>query len=110
MKIIVLHGDNSAKVYERLQRFVDVAKERGMRIERLDKNSNVVDSLSAQNLFSEKSLFVISDISILDKKVLTWIKKEAGYLDTTLVIAHGGNLRKSLIDSLPPDTKIEEYK
>lgn len=110
MKIIALHGDNAIKVYERLQRFMDVAKKRGMLITRLDNNSNFIDAFSSQSLFKEKILYVVSDVLLLTNNVLAWINGVGSKHDHTLVITHVGTLRKSLLNTLPKDTKVEEYK
>ena len=73
MKIIVLHGDDTAKVNSRYQKFIEVAKERGMSVMRLNKDSNIIDHLTSQNLFSQKVLYVLNDPKKIDKKVLAWI-------------------------------------
>lgn len=110
MKIIILHGDDSEKVYQRLQRFIDVAKKRKMTIKRLDKNANLIESLSSQTLFKEKFFNILYDANKIDKKALKWIEQNSKNLDLALVIVHKGIIRKTLINRLPRGTKVEEYK
>jgi hypothetical protein len=59
MKIIVLHGDDSSKINTDTKNLLKSPGIAGMSIERLTKDSNIIDSLSAQNLFSQKALYVL---------------------------------------------------
>ena len=96
MKIIVLHGDDLQKSYERLKKFIDSAKARGWEI--------LHDKVSATpSLFGTERLTVIRDLEAVDKKLLA---KATG----TLVIYKEGAIGKNFLKILPKDSKIEEFK
>lgn len=112
MKIILLHGDNWPKISQRLTKFIDVAKARGYRIERidLDGNLNFEEKLSGTSLFKEEKLFIIDNVKLLKKKDCEWLKKNSKRLDGNLVIACPSILTKTFISSLPNPDKIESYE
>ena len=111
MKIIVLHGDDSLRSYERLQKFIDVAKSRGLEIEKIyDKSKSVSEVLSSTSLFTPERFFVLEDISLITKGDGEWLKKKIDELDGTLVIFHEGTISKTFLKSIPAPTKIEEFK
>ena len=111
MKIIVLHGENSLKSYERLQVFINVAKKRGLEVERIsDKKSNVSEFLSKTSLFAQERFFVLDDISLLTKKDGEWLKRKNKDLSGTLIIYHNAIVSKTFLKSIPEPDKIEEFK
>ncbi len=96
MKIIVLHGEDTIKSYERLKKFIETAKSRSWEI--------LYDEISlTPSLFGVDRLTVIRDYKLINKKVLA---KAAG----TLVIYHESVLPKTFLNILPKDAKIEEFK
>ena len=77
MKIIVLHGEDSLRSYERLQKFIDVAKSRGLEIEKIyDKSKSVSEVLSSTSLFTPERFFVLEDISLITNVDGEWLKKK----------------------------------
>jgi len=93
MKIIVLHGDDINKSYERLNKFTDAAKKRNWEI--------IYDDISATpSLFGNERLTIVRDYKLLGKKTV----------DGTLVIYHEGTLPATFLKTLPKDTKVEEFK
>jgi hypothetical protein len=97
MKIIVLHGDNTEKSYERLTDFIRVAKNRGWEI--------LYDDLGVTpSLFGTEKLIVIREYKLITKKSLETLAKISG----TLVIYSEGNLPATFLKLLPPDTKVEK--
>lgn len=93
MKIIVLHGDDLNKSYDRLTKFTDTAKKRNWEI--------IYDNISrTPSLFGNERLTIIRDYKLLGKNTL----------DGTLVIYHEGTLPVTFLKTLPKDTKIEEFK
>lgn len=97
MKIIVLHGDDTQKSYERLVKFIREAKKRGWEI----VNDKIEDT---QSLFGLEKLIIIRDYKILTKEKLKLIDKLQGYL----VIYHQSLLPTLFLKQINPE-KIEKY-
>lgn len=112
MKVIIVHGDHIEESYERITKFVDVAKKRGWKIERLSgkDTENLPEILSATTLFNEERLFIVEDIDKTPKKQLKWIKDRAKDLPGNLVIFSEGEMGKRLMGKLPKADKTEVYK
>ena len=105
MKIIVLHGDYTTKLYERLSKFIEVAKKRGWEI--------VNDEISqTPSLFNIEKLTILRKYTFLSKKDLPNILKTPGIL----VIYNEGVIPQAFLKTLPKETKsghtvvIEEFK
>lgn len=75
MKVIVLHGNDTNKSYERLTKFTDEAKKRGWKV--TDFSLNEVEN---QSLFNEECFYVLHDYKILDKKTVSKLKNYSGNL------------------------------
>ena len=99
MKIIVLHGDYTKKLYERLNKFIEAAKKRGWDI----TNDEISQTPS---LFNKESLTIIRKYNLINKKDLPNIVKIPG----TVIIYNEGNIPQLFLKELPKDTKIEEFK
>lgn len=108
MKIIVLHGENTIKSFERLSKFVDSAKERGWEIIRIgSSNINLSEILRTQGLFNDDKLFVVENIRNLSKKDFDYLKKSDENL--TVVCYSDKELTKTQIASFPKTTKFEAF-
>jgi DNA polymerase III delta subunit len=111
MKIIVLHGDDDKKLYDRLSKFIETAKGRSWEIAYLDDiKLSIQVQLSSSSLFGDERFFVIRDIKRLGKSDLTWLIKNSKEFGGNLIIYHEGYIPQAILKSLPKDTKIEEYK
>jgi hypothetical protein len=98
MKIIVLHGDDTAKSYERLMKFVEAAKKRGWEI--------VTDEFpNTPSLFGTDRLIIYRDFSLLTKRDIINFDK----FDGTLVIYHDGVLPQTFLKLMPKDFKMEKF-
>lgn len=75
MKIIVLHGDDTQRSYERLMIFVNEAKKRNWKITEFS-----LEEVENQSLFGEERFYVLHDYKLLDKKTLQKLKKYSGNL------------------------------
>jgi len=75
MKIIILHGDDTIKSYERLSKFMVEAKKRNWEV--ADYN---LDSISNQSLFDGEKFYILKDYKILTKKHVQRLEKYAGNL------------------------------
>jgi len=111
MKIIVLHGDDESKLYERLSKFVETAKSRSWEIAYLDDTAlSIREQLSSSSLFGSERFFIIRDIARLGKKEAEWLNKKSDDLLGTLIIYHEGYISQIILKSLPKDIKLEEFK
>lgn len=95
MKIIVLHGDDTLRSYERLTKFINEAKKRGWKI--TDFSMHEIEN---QSLFGNECFYILKDYKLLDKKVLEKLKKYSGNL-----IVYTAGLHPALhLKMLNPDT------
>lgn len=99
MKIILLHGDDIVKAYERLQKFIAEARKRGWEI----INDEIAPTPS---LFGKERLIVVRKDVLLSKADLKNLSRCQG----TLIVYHEGNIPVNFIRSLPGGTKVEEFK
>ena len=99
MKIIVLHGDDSAKSYERLMKFVETAKKRSWEI--------LTDEFpNTPSLFGTERLIIYRDYKLLTSKDI----KNFDRFEGTLVIYHPGDLPQTFIKQMPKDFKMEKFE
>lgn len=111
MKIIVLHGDDEKKVYERLHKFIEAARKRSWEVILLDDaTTSVQETLSGTTLFETERFFILRDIKKLGKKEIEWLGEKSQNLPGNLIIYHEGVIGAILLKSLPKDTKVEEFK
>lgn len=110
MKIIVLHGDDTVKSYERLKKFIETAKERSWEVSYLDESTqSLQENLSSPSLFGNERFFILRDIKHLGKKEVGWISKKYKELPGNLIIYHEGIINPSTLKSLPKDITVEEF-
>jgi DNA polymerase III delta subunit len=83
MKIIVLHGDDTIKLYERLTKFTEEAKKRQWELTDYSFNE-----ISNQTLFDSEKFFILRDYKKLDKTELKQLDKYLG----NLIIYHEGKI------------------
>ena len=111
MKIIVLHGDDERKLYERLSKFIETAKSRSWEVAYLDDRlQSIQEELSSSSLFGAERFFIIRDVTRLGKKELEWIDIKSKDLSGNLIIYHEGYIPQMILKALPKGTKIEEFK
>lgn len=111
MKLIVVHGDDILKSYERLQTFIKSAKSRGWSVKRIKEPSqNIPDALVQDLLFEKEKLVVVENANLINKSTATWLKKKSDDITGTMIICHPNVLTKTFIKSLPNVDKVEEYK
>lgn len=110
MKIIVLHGDDTVKSYERLKKFIDTARGRSWEVSFLDESTSpLTENLSAVSLFGAERFFILRDVKRLGKKELTWLNKKYKELAGNFIIYSETALNQTFLKSLP-EPKIEEFK
>lgn len=110
MKIIVLHGDDTKKSFERLEKFVEAAKQRLWEVSYLDNGESIREELSSPSLFGSERFYILRDIKLFGKEEMIWINKNFESLAGNLIIYHEGELGKTFLKALPKSIKIEEFK
>ena len=98
MKLIVLHGDDTIKSYERLTKFIDEAKKRGWDI----VNDKIEDTPS---LFGTEKLIIMRDYKLIKKDNQALLTKIPG----TLVIYHQAKIPVLALKNLNAD-KVELFE
>ena len=110
MKIILLHGDDSNASYGRLTKFIEVAKERGWEVSFLEGEERIGEKLRGSSLFSNETLFVLRGINKFQKGSLKKTFEKAVAYPGNLVIYHNDILSKELLNNLPKEVRVEEFK
>lgn len=99
MKIIVLHGDDTIRSYERLMKFVETAKKRGW--------DTLYDEFpNTPSLFGTERLIIYRDYTLITKQDI----KNFERFDGTLVVYHTSTLPQTFIKLMPPDFKMETFE
>jgi len=106
MDIFIIHGEYFLKSYDRLQQYLDKAKEKKWEILNVQGLALYIQN----SLFEAKRLIVIRDSKLLKKQDFVWLKKQRDNSDDKLVIYNDGKISETFIKSLPPIKKIEEFK
>lgn len=111
MKIIILHGEDVNKSYDRLKRFIETAKSRSWEVAFIDDApGSLQENLSTNSLFGAERFFILRDVKKLGKKEFEWLNKKYGELSGNFIIYHEGVLGQTFLKNLPKEAKIEEYK
>ena len=111
MKLIILHGDNFPKSYERLTKFIDVAKERGWGIDRVnDKEKEFKEFVSRTDLFFKERLLIVEDINLLSESDINYLNKKGDVISATLIIYSKNTINKTRQKKFKNVSKIEEFK
>ncbi|MBI2103733.1 hypothetical protein HYT59_01870 [Candidatus Woesebacteria bacterium] len=112
MEIILLHGDHTVKIAERLTKFIDVAKSRGWKVVRIEPGPtvNIKEVLTSQSFFEEKNFYILENPKKLKKSELLWLKKNHQQNHSILVIVNYGQLTKATTASLPKLDKEEAFE
>lgn len=103
MKTIVLHGNDTNKSYERLQKFISEARKRGWKITDFS-----IQEIENQSLFGEECFYLLYDYNVLldkqslplrGKKTVEKLKKYAG----NLIVYNTGKIPAPTLKSLNAD-------
>lgn len=100
MKIIILHGDNTNKLYERLTTFVNEAKKRSWEV-----TDYSFSEVANQTLFDTEKFFILKDYKKIDKLEIIKLEKFSG----NLIIYHEGKIPAASIKMFGP-SKIESFE
>lgn len=100
MKLIVLHGNDTQKSYERLTVFINEAKKRGWKVTDFS-----IEEVTNQSLFNEERFYILKDYKLLDKKIIERLKKCNG----NLIVYTAGLHPTTHLKMLNPD-KTEKFE
>ena len=106
MGIIVIHGDNISKSFERLSYYIKSAKGNKLDIRKISPPDNLSEALTAVSLFGNDSLIVIKHTN---KKELKWLKENLNGIDNDLILYEPSQLTRTILNFFPK-AKIEEFK
>lgn len=111
MEIIVLHGDDTIRSYNRLKTLLDSAHAFSFSVERVsDPNKNFLEAISSNDLFKSKRIILVEDPKLIGKKESIFLKKNINLPNLKLIIYHSGTLSASYLKNLPDQKRVEEYK
>lgn len=112
MEIVIIHGEHHTKSYERLQKYVEVAKERNWEIARFDsetKDKKIPEIIATGSLFAKERLFII-EYKFLAKRDISWLNKNIDHIPGRVVIFAGDLLPSGVINSFKKIKKVELFK
>ena len=110
MKIIILHGDKTDELYQRLDVFKNEAKKRDWEIRNIDIKQDIKEQLVKKGLFASSSFLIIKEANKVVKKDLNWINDRKDKIEGTLIMYSENTLPKTYLNNLNNADKIEEYK
>ncbi len=111
MKLILVHGDNTPKIHQRINTFVDSGRKRGWQIGRFGKKDTdtLKEELTAISLFDDKKLFIVDGVNSVAPKDYKWLQENENNINATLIIYNEGEVNASTIKKLPSVSKVEKY-
>ena len=111
MKIYLIHGEYSAKSYEKLDEYISKAKEKNWKIVNINEKAgySIQESLSSTDLFDTKKVYVLDNLSKLQKKEIDWINKNCEVLNGILILYSNTKLNTTLINKFKNIGKKEEF-
>lgn len=112
MEIVIIHGEHHTKSYERLQKYIEVAKERNWEIVRFDsetKDKKIPEIIATGSLFAKERLFII-EYKFLLKTDITWINKNIDHIPGRVVIFAMDLLPTGVLNSFKKVKKVELFK
>ena len=110
MKIILLHGEDTIKSYERLKKFIDTAKNRSWEVVNVDQSpTSFEETLSSTSLFGNERFFILRDIKKIGKKESIWLEKNYKLIDGNLIVYHEGTAGVTFVKSLTGSVVVEEF-
>lgn len=99
MKIIIVHGDNTVKAYERLSVFIKEAKKRNWEV-----TDYSFSAVANQTLFDSEKFYILKDYKKINKSEILKLDKYSG----NLIIYHEGKIPATAIKTFKP-SKIESF-
>ena len=112
MKISVIHGENSSASATFLKSALEALKGKGIEISRISSESklNLIETLTSDNLFFKKSVFVLENPTKIAEKEIKWLVKNADRLRGELYIYHDSVISASIVRKLSEVSDVREFK
>lgn len=110
MKIVLIHGTDSEKSYERYMQIVNAIKKRGWNFEKLKPDENVADKLVNTSLFGEDSLYVVKNAEKISSDSLKWLANNHEKYSSQLMLYSEKKFPSNLKKLLPKNAKQEEFE
>lgn len=111
MKVVLLHGDNTAKSRARYAQIITGIKKRGWETYHLslDDKFSFKEKLVSNSIFQEEYLFILDKTQKLPVEELSWLKKHSDNIQGQLLLYSDKALPATTLKNLPPSVKIEKY-
>jgi DNA polymerase III delta subunit len=111
MKLNIIHGDDLAKLQLKLESVKAEAKKVGRQIRILSAGEvNIAEELAKTDLFADEPLYIIASFAKIAPRELKFIVKNKEKVSGSLVGYNEGLLGKSILNLLPREVKVEQYK
>ena len=110
MNIFLIHGDHTAKSYDRLTTYINAAVKKGWDVVKpQEKGISIQEAVVSQSLFQNEKLVVIENANTLKVNELKWLNKNKD-INANVVVYHPSTIPKTTINKLPNVKKNEEFK
>src|SRR5258708_1044873 len=103
MRISLIHGEDTAKAYNRFRELVDASKAKDFEIIQINDLKDVV----SQSLFDNKIVFTLEKPDKVKLNGWKWLKENASKYNSNLLIYYDGVLPAGALKTLPENAKIE---
>ncbi len=109
MNIYLIHGDNNLASYERLQEYVNKAKNKGWNVIIIENNDqNIIDVIRSDTLFNIKKMIVIRKYALINNDILQYLNNEKDGME--FIIYHDNTIPVNFLNKLRNVKKNEEFR
>jgi len=111
MKIYLIHGEYSAKSYEKLKEYITRAKEKKWKVVDCGEETgfSLQETLSSTDLFDSKKVYILNNPSKLPKKDIDWININYKKLKGVLILFSGSKIKVTIINKFKNIDKKQEF-
>ena len=111
MKIYLIHGEYNTKSYEKLKEYIAKAKEKNWKVINCSEETgfSLQETLSSTDLFDTKKVYILDNLSKLQKKDTDWINKNSKDLKGILLLYSSSKVKTTLINKFKNIDKKEEF-
>lgn len=111
MKIYLIHGEYNSKSYEKLQEYVAKAQEKNWKVVNLSEDTglSIQETLSSTDLFDSNKVYILNNLSKLQKKDVDWINKNYINLKGILLLYSNSKIKLTVIKKFTNIDKQEEF-
>jgi hypothetical protein len=109
MKIVVIHGDDSASARARYVQIITGVKKKGWDIVPVEPTGTLAEQLVSTSLFTTNILYSIDGVKRLPVNEFGWLTKNADRYEGSLLIYTEGKFPATLRSFLPKSAKVETF-